>query len=283
MITGSTGFIGSSLVATLLHQNYKLLLLTRGRQPLATHDNLQYISSNLDAKQISEEMDSVDGVIHLATCFLSQHTSEDLPRLIDSNLLLGLKIAEAAKIAKVKWFINVGTFWQNCHSQTYKPANLYAATKEAFESILEYYKSSFTVVNLRLNDTYGPNDTRPKIFNLWKNLIAENSSLDMSPGEQIVDFTHIDDIVNAFSTMVGLLAENSEKYQSKTYGICSMNRLKLKEVASIFEEVSKSKLKINWGKKPYRENEIMVPWTPEELVPNWKSTITLKTGIQSIL
>ncbi|MCO4782086.1 MAG: NAD(P)-dependent oxidoreductase [Candidatus Cloacimonetes bacterium] len=282
-ITGGTGFIGTALTQKLLNNGFKIKSLTRAPKQTFNHPNLYYVDAQLSTDLLAQEMQGSDGVIHLATYYCAQHSSQDIETLINSNLLLSTKVAEASKLSKVKWFVNVGTFWQYANSESYAPANLYAATKEAFESVLKYYEKFYSITNVKLNDTYGPSDSRPKIFNLWKNLVNESKSLDMSAGEQYVDFTHIDDITNAFFVLVNLLQTKHQKHHGITYGICTMNRVTLKQLAQIFENVSQKKLNINWGVKPYRENEIMNPWTPEHFIPGWKPKVSLEQGILSIL
>src|SRR4051812_1833664 len=78
-----------------------------------------------------------DVVFHLASLFVSDHRVQDVQNLVESNLLFGTQLLEAMAQAGVKRIINTGTSWQCPH-----PFNLYAATKQAFESILGYYVST---------------------------------------------------------------------------------------------------------------------------------------------
>ena len=62
--------------------------------------------------------------------------------------------------------VNTGTSWQHYENSDHRPSNLYAATKQAFEEILNFYATAYPlrVCSLHLSDTYGPNDIRPKLF-----------------------------------------------------------------------------------------------------------------------
>lgn len=136
----------------------------------------------------------VDGVVHLASQFIAEHTSEDIEGLIVSNILYGTYILDASIQADVQWFLNTGTFWQHYHGSSYDPVNLYAATKQAFEDIAKFYVEAHDLrfCTLKLCDTYGPGDTRQKIFNLFERSEASGEVIEMSAGEQLIDIVHVD-------------------------------------------------------------------------------------------
>jgi nucleoside-diphosphate-sugar epimerase len=51
----------------------------------------------------------------------------------------------------------------------------------------------------------------------------------------------------------------------------------------MFENISKTKLNINWGTKPYGKREVMVPWNKGKKIPGWKPRISLQEGIKKTL
>ena len=193
---------------------------------------------------------------------------------------------ECATQAKIKWFINTGTFWQNYQNANYSPVNLYAATKQAFESIAKYYidTNQIKFATLRLSDTFGPNDTRPKIFNIWNKIAKSGDTLDMSPGEQLIDISFIDDIVAAFTLIAKHLHANlPEVPNGSVYAVKAEKRYTLIQLAALYEQATKTKLNINWGARPYREREVMMPWADGVLVPGWKAKVKIEDGIKAIL
>jgi nucleoside-diphosphate-sugar epimerase len=164
--------------------------------------------------------------------------------------------------------------------------NLYAATKQAFEDIAKFYldTSGINFVTLKLNDTYGPADKRKKILNVWMNCIQTGEALDMSEGEQLIDITYIDDVVDAYVTMIKLLEnDTSSSLKGKFFAVSSSKPLKLKELAKIFERISSGKLNINWGAKPYRSREVMIPWNQGKSIPGWKPRVSLEEGIKRFI
>lgn len=274
-VTGATGFIGKHLVKKLIDEGNQVTINLYGEEQSPFDERvltykLNESVTNIDIDFLKKE--AFDGVIHLASLYLTVHKPEDAVRLIDSNVRFSTYMLECASQAKIKWFINTGTFWQNYQNIDYSPVNLYAATKQAFESIAQYYieTNQIKFCTLRLSDTYGPDDTRPKIFNLWEKIAKTGETLDMSPGEQIIDITHIDDIVAAFV----LLAFHIQKQEPDTkngsvFAVKAEKYYSLKELASIFEAATGHKLNINWAGKSYREREVMVPWANGKVVPNW--------------
>jgi len=288
-ITGATGFIGKYLVKKLLEDGCKITInLREGKEsPFdknANTYNLGKESIDTDIQFLKNEI--FDGIIHLASLYITTHKPEDVNNLIDSNVKFGSYILECAAQAKVNWFINTGTFWQHYQNAEYSPVNLYAATKQAFECIAKYYieTNQIKFYTISLSDTYGPNDTRPKIFNLWDKVAKTGEKLDMSPGEQIIDITYINDVVNAFALLAKQLQNNNtDIINGAVFAVRADKRYTLKELASIFEETRDLKLNIDWGARPYRDREVMEPWSKGECVPAWKPRIEVKEGISKLI
>lgn len=286
-VTGATGFIGRRLVEALAYQ-YKIIAIARP-QSSNIPSSVDHVVIDNDTNKIPEAFSKYSpiGVVHLASLFLSKHKYLDISSLIDSNLCFPTRLLEAATNAGTKWFLNTGTFWQNYEDHSYCPVNLYSATKEAFVTLARYYTEThpeFNFVTLKINDTYGPGDTRKKIMNLWLENIKTKTPLLMSPGKQLIDIVHIEDIISAYIKLIELINSESPLIKdSKEFGISSFARIPLVELASVFEEVTGKKLNIKWGALPYREREVMEPWKKFKTIPDWSPKITLEQGIRSLL
>ena len=70
---------------------------------------------------------------------------------------------------------------------------------------------------------------------------------------------------------------------NKCYALKAKERYTLRELASIFEDVTGKKLNIKWGALPYRRREVMVPWKNGEIVPEWAHKVSIKEGIKKII
>ena len=284
LVTGATGYIGREFIKEYQY-NYEIIALVRTTSDVTKikpfNCNIKKFDNFEEIDKIFKEYD-IDGVVHLASKVIVEHSFSDIDNLIDSNIKYGTYLLEASKIYDVNWFINTGTFWQNYQSKEYNPVNLYAATKEAFENIARYYTETSDLIftTIKLNDTFGPNDTRAKIFNLWDKYSKTGEVLYMSKGEQIIDISYIEDVVSAFGVMVENLDKGSTQvFKNKSYAVTSNQRMSLKELAELFENVTDRTLKINWGGRPYRNREVMIPLEQVEIVPNWKQKYTLSESI----
>jgi len=146
LITGATGFIGKHLVRRFSQdKRYRVIILVR------ENSNLNIIKDHKDKISIYEyksDYQSVENVFknnkicyvfHLAAFSCYDHKSEDISDMIDSNIKLGTFILESMQKYQCQYFINTSTYWQNYQNNNYQPICLYAATKEAFEKIIDYY------------------------------------------------------------------------------------------------------------------------------------------------
>lgn len=282
LITGGTGFIGSNLARRLVNDGWQVHLITRYNQPddIKDHFNVHiHDGSTICMNAIMAEA-TPDVVFHLASLFLSEHSSNDIERLIISNVLFGAQLLDAMTTHKITKIVNTGTAWQHYQNKQYSPVNLYAATKQAFEDILQYYVETHNIsaTTLKLFDTYGPMDPRPKLFHLLNRVAKENKPLAMSPGEQLIDLVYIDDVVQAFVVAAERL-QRGLVIEHETFGISSGNPIALKKLVETYGHVLGKQLPIEWGHKPYRNREVMVPWDSYDSLPGWNPNITLDKGI----
>ncbi len=279
-MTGMTGFIGSHLALKLLEDTkapWEIHAVLRESSciedlPIALRNHVTFhihTSSRtfLDIMQNAKP----DIVVHLASLFLSQHRYEDIGALVESNIVFGTKLLEAMKQTGVKNFINVGTAWQHYQNADYSPVNLYAASKQAFEDILRYFQDTadLKVITLKLFDTYGSDDKRRKLMSLLEEIAQSGECLVMSPGEQKIDMVHVDDVVAAFIMAMEYLLEGRHELCG-TYAVSTKRPIPLRELVTRYEKLIGRLLHIKWGGRPYREREVMEPWSKGKLLPGWE-------------
>ena len=288
IITGGTGFIGSNLIHSLLKKNMNVAVIVR------KSSNLNNIKNSLKRIKVFTYNDNIDELIffykkfnpeitiHLATSFIAEHQSTQVKELIRSNIEFGAQILEAMKESGCKKLINAGTNWQHYLNHEYNPTCLYAATKQAFDDIIKFYveAENFNVITLKLFDSYGENDKRPKLINLLYRFYLEGKQLELSPGEQILNLVHINDICNGFMLSINKLDKTFYKGFVQTYVLDSDKSYSLKKIILKFEEVFDIVLNIKWGKKPYRKREMMKPWSGGRRLPGWKPKISIDQGIK---
>ena len=242
------------------------------QKPGANGSTFFFANNNIGALMLYLRQNQVEGIIHLASLYLQSHQEKDIPDLIQSNVYLGTAILEAASKAGVQWFINTGTIWQNYNapdgSDAYCPVNLYAATKQAFMNIAKFYSetTNMHICTLKLCDTYGPNDTRRKIYSLFEEIARTGETLKMSAGEQKLDMLHVDDVVEGFVHLAEMMHDGEELRDE--YVLSSGKQLTLREIAANYEKEHNVHLNIEWGARPYRIREVMKPYKGNVL-PGW--------------
>jgi nucleoside-diphosphate-sugar epimerase len=201
---------------------------------------------------------------------------------VQDNVLLSAQLFDALAAADCRRLVNVGTGWQHQAAAPGRPVNLYAATKQAVEDLLAYFtdSSALRAVTLKLFDTYGPNDPRPKLFTILRRTSEAGQPLEMSRGEQLLDLVHVDDVVDAL-LVAAQRAGSDDAEPSGVYAVAAAKRYTLREVVELYSSITGRRVDVVWGGRPYRPREVMVPWTGTSL-PGWRPAISLPDGLRSL-
>jgi len=285
-LTGATGFIGRNLANAFADRDLHVLVRPGSQvENLASCKNITYHLYNNSTQSVVDAFEKAkpDLVVHLAACFVAEHKPDDVDRLIAGNILLGAQLLEAMSTTGVTHLINTGTSWQHFMGDDSRPSNLYAATKEAFEALIDYYvdANQMSVITLKLFDTYGPGDTRPKLFNILRTAEASKPLL-MSAGAQFIDLVYIDDVVAAFlAAEQRILSAQSAIHER--FGVSSGDPRPLREVVEGFLRLAGSNVKVEWGARPYRKREVTEAWTSYTPVPGWKPVVAREEGFARLL
>lgn len=283
LVTGATGFIGRHLCARLAKEGTQVHAVVRpgSRRETLGATAICHVHDG-STRSLADVLDAVqpDIVFHVASTFLARHGADDVEPLVRSNVLFGTQLLESMSERPTARLLNVGTTWQHYEGKPYGPVNLYAATKQAFEDIAAYYHCArgAGVLTLELSDTYGPGDTRRKLFNLLHEAQASGRPLRMSPGLQEIDLVHVADVVSALLRGAELLVESAQPLMRK-YQVSSGNPRPLREVVAMFESATGARVPVEWGALPYREREMMTAWAGEGL-PGWRPAVSLEDGLR---
>ena len=287
LITGITGYIGSSLARRLLAE-YEVCGLVR--EPL----NLEYIADiapqlrllyyDGSCKSMFAALEDCrpDLVFHLAAYYTGAHSLEHTPKLISSNITLGANRLEAMAACGCPALVCASTVMAHYQGEEYRPLNLYAAAKQAFSDLLAYYTDVGLIqaVTLVLSDTYGPGDHRPKILNLVIQAAKKGEKIALSSGTQIYDVVYIDDIVSAFQLAgEGLL---KGQFRSEVFQAVPEEPLSLRETVEKLLQVNGLTMDAGWGERPPTEREMADPIRIYPTLPGWRAKVPLEEGLKSI-
>lgn len=288
LITGITGYIGSNLARHLLNENEVFGLV---REPINAkyindiHHQITLLPYDGSAKQLLKQYKvcKPDLVYHLATYYTGAHHIDVIEDLISSNISLGAYLLEAMSLCGTKNLIYAASIMQHYEGYNYRPLNLYAATKHAFEDLLTYYTDTGIINSgiLVLSDTYGPKDERPKILNLIYKASKTHSPIDLSDGSQDYDLVYIDDVIRAF-IMAGKQL-TSGIWKNKTFQIFPQEVKSLREVVDLMLDLQRINVTINWGARLPVERTMKHALRIYPPVPGWKAKISLVEGFEKIL
>lgn len=270
LITGGTGFIGSHLTYRLLSLGHKITLLKRPSsdiwriKDIARKINMIDIDSleNLESIFINNDFEAI---IHLAAAYIKEtNQQKEISQMKIANITFPAKLLKCAVKNKVKCFINTGTCFEYKLSDTkideshkIAPYNFYASTKIVFEAFLKSFaeKNYIRGITLKLFYPYGEKDNNNKVIPQMIKAILNKEKIVLTKGGQELDFTYIDDVVNAFvKTLEYISSKKYGKYE--VFNIGADKAYKLQYIGKLLEDLSRNNKSLCFL-KPYSLNEIM--------------------------
>lgn len=293
LITGATGFIGQDLMPMLQEQLPQQEILTLNRNvekaqsmyPSDAYPHVKHTHAN-DWKQVRQFAPEL--VIHLAALITSSNDTEMIGPLISTNITYGVLLLDAISQCKsLRLFVNTGSFseyrWGTSH---FNSAYLYSATKTAFRSFLDYYSSlyGFKYLTAVPYSVYGGRPTIKRLMDYILESIDAPQPVDMTKGEQILDFIHVNDVASFFIHII----QNMDKYQQLQNGeefhLGTGKGISVRELASVVEKITGRHCNINWGGRPYRERDTMYSVAP--IAKNleqtgWHAGLDIEQGVSN--
>lgn len=282
VLTGATGFIGAHLLERLLAAGHTVVPLHRraSTEGLRRHDRLFW--TGVEDAEACFKQRRPDAVIHVATCY---GVGVSLTEMVASNVLLPLRLLELAAAQGCPLFVNTDSFFS-------KPEFNYQHMRSYIQSKNEFMRwavlaaeatPAIKVVNTRLEHVYGPGDgTHKFIPHVLAKLLA-NDTLALSPGGQLRDFVHLDDVVDAYLTILKFgenLPPGPTEIQVGTGTVHSVRTL-----VELARSLCRSTSKLDFGAQPYRNREIMCSAADTAVLTalGWVPRHTLASGLRDTL
>lgn len=281
VLTGATGFLGSSLLRSLVANQYNIIILKRSFSDTSKiNDLLQSVKCyNIDEVSIASifKENIIDTVIHTATDYGRKKAT--VTDIVSSNVLFPLELLyQGVQSGHLKTFINTDTSLDKQVSQ-------YSLSKYQFREWLLVYSTNLRCVNVSLEHFYGFEDDKTKFISHVIDKILHNvPSIDLTLGEQQRDFIYIDDVVSAFLTILEHLNTLSVKYNNINIG--------MGETISIRQSVEHIKMiadnqvtELNFGALPYRSHELMHSNADIRLLQSWgwRPKMSFQEGIKKTI
>lgn len=282
LITGANGFLGSKLVRHFYNCGHKIFALVR---PTSIIDRIIDLSKNIQIVYTTEELSStikkldIDVIIHTATDYGRKSETILITDLVLANELFPLSLLNDLQEDKTITFINTDSTLHNLSTP-------YAVSKANFVNwgkyLAEHNKIKF--INVILEHFYGFDDDKHKFIEyLVSSLIANIEEMDFTTGEQLRDFIHIDDVVNAFSIIIN----NLHKFNNKIDLYIGTGEIKkIKDIIKLVKTLTQNtKTKLNFGKLPCRKYEINKTKinTNQLQKLGWYPKINIKDGLNDYI
>jgi nucleoside-diphosphate-sugar epimerase len=291
LVTGVTGFVGSHLARNLLASGADVHAIVRPGSHLDHIPDLvervvyHVDDGTVDTMRRIVDATSPDVTFHLATNFIAEHVPADIDALVADNVAFPTRLADAlGDVGRV--FVNVGTSWQHVDGARYRPKNLYAATKQAFEDVLQFYaeRERLRAVTVNLYDSYGPLDHRSKLLGSLVTALQTGDALAMSSGVQLLDLVHVDDIVLALRLAADRCSEDrGAGADAPRFAVSSGQPLTVRELVGVLGTVAGRPVPVEWDARADRALDMVDHWDAGPPVPGWAPTIDLDTGLAAVL
>lgn len=216
-ITGGAGFIGSNLARSLVHQGHKIRIIddfSSGLVANITDLDCEVVQGSFaDVDKVWNFLDGVEFVFHLGARGSVPRSIVSPQRTFDVNVVGTQNLLEAIRKLRVPFVFSSSSsvYGNNRHlpkaeSLVLDPITPYAASKAASEHMIQAYAKSYDLDCriFRFFNVFGPRQRPDSAYSAvipkWIWAALHNNEIQIfGDGEQLRDFTYIEDVVTILS------------------------------------------------------------------------------------
>lgn len=290
MLTGATGFLGRHVVKEFRNEQWRTIAISREKAASnVIQESLEIasIDSSSTTDECVEFFSQLIGpvcLVHLAAHYSGLHTTSDVSKLVESNIHFPVRLVDALSRSKPgSRVINISTLFQRFENKAYSPVSLYAASKESFLKLLDFYAESdlLKVIDVTFGDTYGLNDVRGKLMNLLIVNVGSINVINLGSGNQNMSLTHIVDVARGIMQVIKY-DDSIARVGVWRVQIPPTDNITVRNLITLIEKVTSKKVACDFNPARDRKRELYSPITNLEPLPNYAPTIVLEDGIKEM-
>lgn len=282
-LTGFSGYIGSHMLDTLRVARVRPFLIPRPGVTMPETPGVDYAAQWKNPKELAEQIARLNNpvILNIAGHFISCHCTEDIPQLVSGNFEFPLQIFEALTLSGHGRIVNVGTSWEFTDTGAPEPVNLYAQLKAANAQCLEWYarQAPIRAINLKLNDTYGGNDTRAKLLPLLRSRWIDRKEVKLRSWAQPINLLHITDVQEGLLAAALKTAE-LEPHRVVTAFALGHETLKLGALVDRLKNAIAPDLSVRFEDIKEENPALRGVWENAPCLPDWAPRVSIEDGMR---
>ncbi len=288
LVTGGAGFLGHHIIKELLRRGIKTVIYDLNEPPKFSCDQqnrdspplLTYIRGDiLDMDTLEAAMKGCDMVFHTAAVADIDEARHIPVKTMEVNVLGTVKCLEAARKIKVKRFLYASSVYTAGNRGSF-----YRVSKQTGESLCktfsEEYGLNYTI--LRYGSLYGNESNQWNfIYGICKSLLTTGEFTYISSPDSEREYIHIHD-ASRETVRIAL----NEEFINKAVLITGHQRIKMKELFFMIQEILNKDLKIHYIPHEQHRHYVMTPYSFEAEVPmriNLSTYVDISEGILDCL
>ncbi|MEQ8667332.1 MAG: NAD(P)-dependent oxidoreductase [Rhodospirillales bacterium] len=284
LVTGATSYLGGKLVerltanGTTVHAAVRAESDTMRLTALANPPVLHVLDGATESLCHMLSETEPDSVCHLASLYRREHEAADIGPMIDAVVGFGTQVLEAMRRAGTRRLVTLGSYFQFLDSEEPRAVNLYAAAKNAFDAILDYYEDALGIeaTRLVLFEVYGEDDPRRKLMSVVRDAALGGTAVPLPARDMPLDLVHVDDAAEA------IVHALDAGVTGGPYAIRSGEVMTVDTVVSAFEAETGTAIARDRGAFTLPERHPSTLWDGPAL-PGWQARVKLKHGVRRML
>lgn len=267
ILIGGFGFLGKNLISQLF-RSFNLVVFARriDEEFCRSYPQVKAVLVDLaNAEDLTRAFAEFppDFVINLVSVVTAERKMELFESLLDSNLQILLNLYVALKDHRqLKLFLQMGSTEEYGaiptpfqEDQREQPDSPYALVKQLTTNtaMMLFRNYGFPVSVVRLGNLIGPFQGAEKLIPYLLKNLKKGLPLAMTPGLQERDFIHAWDVALGLKSLM----EAASKVRGEIVNLAYGKGVSVRAVADFLIQKLNSSSVIEWGKLPYRANEIM--------------------------